>query len=97
MPFRDMNEVRAANKRIGHHYFDRETLRWWLSRIGDELYGGRYFVTSERDRLGHVWDGRRRYSVREALPDGSVDTVGEFGQYASRSGAHAAARRLAGQ
>lgn len=93
--FRSMDEVRRANSEAGFHFFSRGALRWFGSRVSEELYGGRYFVTSECDPHGRVWDGKRRYTVREALPDGSTTDVGGFGQYASRSGAHAAAKRAA--
>lgn len=102
--YRTMADVRQANAEIGNHWFDRDTLRCFGCRVIDRLYGGRYFVTSERDS-GYVgsdgvihaaWDGKRRYSVRVAMPDGTIRTVGEFGQYASLSGAKRAAERLAG-
>jgi hypothetical protein len=99
--FRDIGQVRYANNQLGHHFFDRDTLRFFSSRVHDDLYGGRYFVTSERDEsygsFGAAWDGERRYTIRKANPDGSIETVGQFGQYGSRSGAHAAAARLAGE
>lgn len=99
--YRGMWEVRQANSQLGHYFFDAGTLRFFRSRVHDDLYGGRYFVTSERDEgfgvLGAAWGGERRYTVRRANGDGSIDTVGEFGQYGSRSGAHAAAARLASE
>ncbi len=85
-------EIKQANQAIGHHWFSPDTLRFFSSRIHDALYGGCYFVSSERDS----WtDGDRRYTVRQALSDGRVETVGAFQQYASRNGAHKAAQRLA--
>jgi hypothetical protein len=73
-----------------YHFFDPDTLRWWGSRVSSKLYGGRFFVTSE---LSFCRDDRR-YTVRFACDDGTVETIGEFRKYASWSGAHAAARRL---
>jgi hypothetical protein len=97
--FGSMAEVRWANQKLGHHWFDADTLRFFASRVHDDLYGGRYFVTSECDKgfgtLGSAWGGKRRYTVRMVNADGSIETVGTFGQYGSRSGAHAAASRLA--
>jgi hypothetical protein len=90
-----MDDVRAANRRIGNHWFDPDTLRFFGGRVSETLYGGRFFVSSERDS-GGAWDGRRFYSVRVANDDGTIGTVGEFGAYASRSGAHRAAARLSG-
>lgn len=79
------------------HWFDADTLRWFGSRIHATIYrcpdGGALFVTSEYtgfDRTG------RAFTVRRINPDGwDIETVGEFLAYASRSGAHAAAARLA--
>lgn len=94
-------QIKYANRQLGHYFFDADTLRFFSSRVHDEVYGGKYFVTSERDDsdafVSAAWGGERRYTVRVANADGSIDTVGQFGQYASRSGAHAAAMRLAGE
>lgn len=91
--YRTVDEIVRANQRAGFHFFDRDAMRFFGSRVHDEVYGGRFFVTSELDFYGE----RRFYTVREATEDGSVEVVGEFQQYASRSGAHAAARRYAAQ
>ena len=99
--FASIGQIKQANRQLGHHFFDKDTLRFFHSRNGSTVYGGRYFVTSEQDegfgQLGAAWGGERRYTVRRANADGSIDTVGEFGQYGSRSGAAAAAARLAGE
>lgn len=81
-----VDDVREANDRIGGHYFDRDTMRFFRSRIASQLYGGRYFVTSEQ------FDDRspRLYSVREALPDGSIKSASEFQEF--RTAAQAVAR-----
>lgn len=99
--YRTMSDVIRANKAIDHHFFDPGTLRWFGSRIGRTLYGGRYFVTSERDSGMTIqgqhyaaWDGRRRYTIREALPDGTIEDVGEVGEYTTGAQARAAIQRL---
>lgn len=95
MTFTNMAEVIRANSELGHHYFDKSTLNFFGSRIHGTLYGGRFFVTSERDRVyttEAAWSGERRFTVRMAQPDGSIITVGDFGQYATRAAAHAAAK-----
>lgn len=96
-PFRTMEDVREANRAIGHHWFDADTLRFFRSRIGGALYGGRYFVSSEQFQgswsEGH-YSEPRRYTVRVANQDGTVDTVGEFQAYASRAQALRAIREL---
>jgi hypothetical protein len=98
--FRTVADVRRANAAIGHYFFDRDALRFFGSRVGSTVYGGRYFVTSERDeaissRFPAAWNGERRYTVREAAADGSVSTVGAFGAYATGAAARRVAEALA--
>lgn len=88
--FWDMNEVRRANKDRGHHWFEPSTLRFFRSRVGDTLYGGRYFVSSEQFDDGYP----RLYTVREAMSDGSIETVGEFQEYETRDQAIRAIKAL---
>lgn len=95
--YESIGDVIAANQLIGAHFFDRSAMRFFKSRVengfvkcafegeGAECRATRArFVTSEQGP-----DEVRRYTVREAQPDGSVDTVGEFGQYASLRAAKA--------
>ncbi len=92
-----VDSVREHAKRVGSHWFDADTMRFFRSRVSS--YGWRsadgtrvYFVSSER-REGCA----RRYSVRVAdmtsEDRGCVDTLGTFQQFASRSGAERAAER----
>ena len=82
--FRDINEVVDDNKAAGQHFFSPDTMRFFGSRVGKRLYGGMYFVTSEK--LPHSGEARR-YTVRRALPDGGIVTVGEFQQFATSADA----------
>ena len=69
-------------------------MRWFDSRISSRIYGGRYFVTSER----YNYDEPRLYTVRSfTYSDGrlEIDTVGEFQQYETARQAHNAAAKLA--
>lgn len=88
----DTRELAREAKRAGSHWFDRDTLRWFDSRILEDIYDGRFFISSERNKYG---DDVRRYTVREfkfsgyVREDGrecvrfDIDTVGEFGQFAT--------------
>lgn len=78
--FQTMDDVRAANKAIGNHWFDSATKRFFRSRIGSTLYGGKYFVSSEQ----FDDNSPRLYTIRIARDNGSISTVGSFQQYASR-------------
>ena len=65
-------EIQQDNKNLGYHYFDAKTMRDFKSCVLPTLYGGRYFLTSER------FDGdSRKYTVRECQ-DGEIETIGEF-------------------
>ena len=88
-----ITEIRNANERLGHHFFEDGNLRFFRSRIGSSVYGGRYFITSEQFDA----NSPRLYTIREAKPNGRIDTVGEFQQYASHAQATRAAKKLAGE
>ena len=94
--YRTMADVRRANAANGFHFFDASTLRFFASRIGRTLYGGRYFITSEQfiSYSDPSYSGDRLYTVREVQPDGSIETVGEFQQYETNAQARAAIRNL---
>lgn len=89
--YRTIEDVIAANQSIGNHWFDRSTMRFFHTRVESGAVAihdengqptRARFITSEKGP-----DGVRRYSIREAQPDGTIDTIGEFGQYASRDAA----------
>jgi hypothetical protein len=86
-----MQEVRAANQKADFHWFDPSTLRFFDSHPGRTLYSpGSFFLSSEKGP-----NGIRAYSIRQAQPDGSIETVGEgFQGYATRYEALTAVRRL---
>ena len=93
-----IESIETAVTEAGSHWFEESTLRFFRSRIGWQVYqgpGGVHFVSSEKRQGFGCDDGDRLFTVRRFNPDnpGSVETVGDFQQYRSRSGAHAAARR----
>ena len=83
--YRSMREVQDTFT----HFFSPGAVQGFGSRIESALYGGRYFVTSERTYNGTS----RRYTVREATQDDIVD-IGEFQQYRTRGQAIAAIKKL---
>lgn len=96
--FVSMYDLRGAVAESGSHFFDRDTLRFFRSRIGSNLYGGRLFVTSEQ--AGD--NSSRRYTirmVRQYLDRTQLDvaTVGGFQRFDSYAEAHKAARLLGRQ
>jgi hypothetical protein len=91
MPFKTIAEVRAANRAIDNHWFDRSTMRFFNCVIESKLYGGRFFVTSERMNLSDP----KKYTIREALPSGDVRTVSGFRKFSFLEDARYMARHLA--
>jgi hypothetical protein len=89
MTWQSIEQIKEANARTGQHWFDPSTLRFFNSRIGSTIYGGRYFVTSEQGpSMPRMW------SVREAAPDGTISTCFEFNEFPSREAAVRAAQSL---
>jgi hypothetical protein len=74
-------EFEQLNKDKGFHWFDKETLHFFRSRISnwDPISG--LFITSESGPFGQ---GPRAYTVRLAdFTTGQVHTIGEFQAYSS--------------
>ncbi len=100
--YANIADIKRANKALGHYFFEPDTMRFFNSRVGSKVYGGRYFITSEqrepypyRDMSGNLQPAtERRYTIREAMPDGSISTVGDFHSL-SKSEAKREAKRLA--
>lgn len=78
-PWGSIDEIVAANESTGQVWFSEETMRWWDTVIHKRVYGGRYFVTSEAPA-----DASRRYTVRVAHDDGTVETHGDFMAHSTR-------------
>lgn len=89
-----VDDIRRAMDRAGSHWWDADTMRFFGTRAGSRLYtgpGGAYFVTSEQPP-----HGPRAYTVRRFVAETcSIETVGDFGGYATRAAAHRAARTAA--
>ena len=72
--YASIQAIKDANRRAGETWFSLETMRFFNSRVHGRVIAGRFFVTSE-DSFDR---SERRYTVREALPSGRIQTVGEF-------------------
>lgn len=87
--YTSIDEIKDANKRLGHHFFTPNALKFFKSRIGETIYHGKYFITSEKRN-----DALRLYTIREAKENGSVKTVGDFQQYRTSAAAITAVKKL---
>jgi hypothetical protein len=85
-----------AHKR-GSHWFAPDTMRFFKSRVSRQVFGGKYFISSE-DTSSPYYPDVRRYSVRSFYISENglleIETIGEFRQYATRSAAMSAIRKL---
>ncbi len=90
--YTNLNQVKIAHTKRGFHFFDPDTLRFFGSKVHENLFFGEFFITSELD-----FDRTdRRFTVRRANDDGAIETVGEFRAHATKADAHHAIIELAG-
>jgi hypothetical protein len=93
-----MDAIKAANAKAGFYFFERATLRFFRSRIGQTVYegpGGTYFVTSEQFVGSGGYAAPRAYTVRRFNPDGDIDTVGPKFNTVTKAVAARIARQMA--
>jgi len=83
--------IRAANRGFSKHWFSHDSMKFFNSRVYDDVYpdrsGGAYFITSEQRETYEP----RLFSLRHCRADGNVSTVGEFQQYKTKEKAMEAA------
>ena len=78
----NMNDVKRIHESKGLYFFSKDTIKFFHSRIGDTLYGDKYFVSSER--MDNTVP--RRYTVREFDAEtGYINTVGDFGGFNTKT------------
>lgn len=83
-----MEMIKYNNERAGQYFFEPATMRFFNSKVYNEVYDGEYFVTSEKGP-----DGVRKYTVRRAIDRGAkIETIGEFQQFDTLAKARAFAK-----
>ena len=90
--YTSINQIIYEAVSAGSHFFDDSTLGFFSSRILPTIYGGCYFITSERDTYRDI--NPRFYTIRKYEGGLKVETVGEFCQYETRSQAVSAVKKL---
>lgn len=92
IPFSQVREFYDRNQPTGT-WFEPGSMRFFKTRLPRVAYeldtGGVYFVTRETSPRGI-----NAYTVRRQMPDGDIDTVGEFHAYPTPAAARAAIRSL---
>jgi hypothetical protein len=78
-PLAGIDRIVSANRAAGHHFFDADALHFFNSTIYPRVYAERYFITSEFYDEDHP----EGYSLRAALDNGHIASVGDFQGFAS--------------
>tara|TARA_R110000824_G_scaffold388405_3_gene583975 strand:+ start:960 stop:1226 length:267 start_codon:yes stop_codon:yes gene_type:complete len=74
-----MADIKRNNKQAGLHFFDKDTMNYFDSKIETGLYKDNTFITSERHNDSNE---PRRFTIRKALECGkSIKTIGNFGEF----------------
>lgn len=92
--FNSISQIKSTNASNGRYFFSPNSMRFFNSRVHDTLYSGCVFVTSERNVTPYCAPQPRAYTVRIAMEDGSIETYGSIGDYATRAQAHREAQWL---
>lgn len=97
----NVTAIKAAMKADGSHWWDRDTLKFFGTKVASAVYqgpGGVFFVTSEWDGFAGKDNGTRAYTLRQYVPERvGVETIGNIGDYKSDlAAAVAKAKELAG-
>lgn len=90
-------EAKERNANAGYHWFKPESMRFFNCRLPKSVLpvdNGALFVSSERNDMPYQSAEPRRYTIRFIHDSGKIETVGDFQQYASRSGADNKAHKL---
>ena len=86
-----VEQIRKHSLDLGHHYFSPMTMKFFGSKVYNDLVLGRFFITSE-----HNFNRTARlYTIREVRGNEcDINTVGEFQQYATLRAARAALKKI---
>jgi NADPH-dependent ferric siderophore reductase len=73
-------EIKENNKQNSRYFFNKQTMKFFNSKIESKLYADNTFITSERENL----QAPRTYTIRIALDNGrEIGTIGKFQQFES--------------
>jgi len=80
MNYKTINDIIAHNKYIGHHFFDKDSITHWNSRVYPKVYEGSYFITYECDKDSDDNIINEGYTIRQCV-HGVIHSVSNFKQY----------------
>jgi len=86
--YNSISQIVRANENAGRYFFSDGAMRMFKCRVHDTVYSQCVFVTSENPSMPYSKPRPRAYTIRIALDDGSIETYGSMGDYATRDQAH---------
>jgi hypothetical protein len=89
-PFHTIEMMKRANDKAGFHFFDRDAMRFFRSRIAPGVTHGRVFITSEQ----FDYASPRLYTVRALKDDGSTADLSGFQRFDTLRQARAYVRKI---
>ena len=95
MTIEQIKEVANASEQ-SKFYFRPATMRWWRTRVSSKVYPpkwGTVFVQSDDPgRICNPSNSLRVYTIKGCGSDGTIRTIGGFGDYTTLRSAHRAAK-----
>ena len=93
--YNNIDEIISEAKASGSHFFDESAMRFFSSRILPTIYGGCYFITSERDSYRDT--NPRFYTIRKYNGGLNISDVGGHCAYKTRKQAISVVTKLVKQ
>jgi len=81
--------IELYKKVNGGHFFDKDTLKYFGSRIHSTIWYGNVFITSEFTGFDR---SNRAYTVRRLTPEGDIEGVSSFCEFKTLAQAKKLAR-----
>ena len=82
--FSSVPQMKVAVTNSGSHWFDKDTMRFFNSKVETGILNRRFFITSERETTSEP----KKYTIRYFLREDGEDqlycySIGEFQQFES--------------
>jgi hypothetical protein len=91
MTYFTIAQIKAANLLAGQFWFSKSNMKSFQCRLGRRVYGGKYFVSSERSQYINTV---RRYTIRMIDEEGHICTVNGYRTYSYSKQAVTAIKKI---
>lgn len=98
--FNSIEDIKRFAEESGSHFFSKDAMRFFRSRLVSETYGddGEVFITSEQFVAPDGYSEPRRYTVRMIdVESGSVSDVSEWQEFETLAQAKSFTRQMTRQ